>query len=64
MVVDFPDPVGPVIRMIHLSAVAALSIDCGSDISAGVGMIDGIIRMAIVIPLIVRLIFTRNRATP
>lgn len=64
IVVDFPDPVGPVMRMIHLSANVALSIESGREISAGLGIIDGIIRIAMVIHRIVRDIFTRNLAIP
>jgi hypothetical protein len=39
MVVDLPDPVGPVINMIHLSALVALSIASDRNISSGLGMI-------------------------
>ncbi len=52
IVVDLPEPVGPVIRMIHLSARVALSIGSVRNISAGLGIIYGIILMETVIHLI------------
>ena len=61
--VDLPDPVGPVIRMIHLSANVLWSTISERSISPGVGIIQGIIRIATLSHLIVRDILTRNLAT-
>jgi hypothetical protein len=62
MVVDFPEPVGPVMRMIHLSALVAWSILSLRLISLGLGINDGIIRIEIVTHLILRDILIRNLA--
>ena len=64
IVVDLPEPVGPVIRMIHLSARVALSIGSVRNISAGLGIIYGIILMETVIHLIEWDILIRNLAPP
>lgn len=62
MVVDFHEPVGPVIKMIPLSALVACSIESLSCMSAGLGIIQGIILIDMVMPLIVRDILIRNLA--
>lgn len=62
MVVDLPEPVEPVMRMIHLSANVAFRTESGRLISAGVGTIDGIIRIATLTPRMTRDILTRNLA--
>jgi hypothetical protein len=62
MVVDFHEPVGPVMRIIPLSALVACNIESLSCISAGLGITQGIILIEIVIPLILRDILIRNLA--
>lgn len=62
--VDLPAPVGPVISMMPLSANEACNMVSERSISHGVGIINGIILIAILTHFIVRDIFTRNLAIP